>query len=96
MIVEYWEVIVGSGVAGGVLSQLGGKLIDKFIRDKRTDKAADIANLSSRLDFQERIIERLEATVARLEDLACYHDNCAIRLNADAYLKRNNNDNFKK
>lgn len=77
------EIILSSGVAGGLLSQLGVKLIDKFIRDKRIDTANDIANLSARLDFQSKIIERLEATVTKLEDLVCYHDDCNMRINSN-------------
>ena len=82
-----FEIIISSAISGGLISQIGSKLIDKFIRDKRTDRGSDLHNLEEQLNLTIRMVNHLNEVVAKLEDLACYHDTCEVRINANSKNK---------
>lgn len=75
-----FEIISLSAIGGGFISQIGSKLIDKFIRDKRADRGVDIHHLEEQLNLTIKMVNHLNEVVAKLEDLACYHDVCDMRI----------------
>lgn len=83
------EIILSSGVIGGVLSQVGGKLIDKFIRTPKesTEQQHDeIANIDAILDVNNKMIEQLRGIIEELKKEVCFRSPCDIRLSGNDFL----------
>ncbi len=84
------EIILSSGVAGGLLSQLGAKLIDKFVRDKRADKSIDIANIDAVLEVNNKLIEQFKEIIDDLRQEICMRYSCDLRLSGNKYFNLKN------
>ncbi len=83
------EIILGSGVIGGVLSQIGSKLIDKFVRTpKETSEHRhdEIANIDAILDVNNKMIEQLRSIIEDLKKEVCFRSPCDIRLSGNDFL----------
>lgn len=83
------EIILSSGVIGGVLSQIGGKLIDKFIRTPKESSEQqhdEIANIDAILDVNNKMIKQLRDIIEELKKEVCFRSPCDIRLSGNDFL----------
>ena len=83
------EIILRSGVIGGVLSEIGGKLIDKFIRTPKESSEQqhdEIANIDAILDVNNKMIKQLRDIIEELKKEVCFRSPCDIRLSGNDFL----------
>jgi hypothetical protein len=83
------EIILSSGVIGGVLSQIGGKLIDKFIhtpKESSEQQHNEIANIDAILDVNNKMIKQLRDIIEELKKEVCFRSPCDIRLSGNDFL----------
>ena len=83
------EIILSSGVIGGVLSQIGGKLIDKFIhtpKESSEQQHNEIANIDAILDVNNKMIKQLRDIIEELKKEVCFRSPSDIRLSGNDFL----------